>query len=57
VGTREFDAQKVGLKTSGYKGFPFNVTFDGNHNYGHEYGTKVLTTEDRWDLVEFLKTL
>lgn len=68
VGTREFDAQKVGLKTSGYKGFPFNVTFDGNSNGGHEYGTKgftlpngdkrgPLTKEERLDLLEFLKTL
>jgi len=57
VGTREFDPNKVGLKTTGHEGYPFNVTFDGNRNSGHEYGTKGLTQEDRWDLVEFLKTL
>ena len=57
VGTRQFDPKKVGLITNTNEGYPFNVTFVGNCNSGHEYGTKGLSQEDRWDLVEFLKTL
>ncbi len=68
VGSREFDPVKVGLKKSGYTGFLFNVRRRGNHNCGHEYGARriimpnglplePLTTEQRWDLVEYLKSL
>ncbi|MBZ5505293.1 MAG: ribonuclease E [Acidobacteriia bacterium] len=57
VGSREFDPEKVGLKSSGYDGFSFNVRLPGNGNGGHEYGTKVLSKEDRLDLLEYLKTL
>jgi mono/diheme cytochrome c family protein len=57
VGSREFDPEKVGLKSSGYDGFSFNVRLPGNSNGGHEYGTKVLSNEDRLDLLEYLKTL
>jgi hypothetical protein len=57
VGSREFDPQKVGLKSSGYDGFLFNTALPGNSNAGHEYGTKVLSKEDRLNLLEYLKTL
>jgi len=57
VGSREFDPEKVGLKSSGYDGFQFNTALPGNSNAGHEYGTKVLTKEDRLNLLEYLKTL
>jgi hypothetical protein len=57
VGSREFDPEKVGLKSSGYDGFLFNTKLPGNSNGGHQYGTKVLTKEDRLDLLEYLKTL
>ncbi len=57
VGSREFDPEKVGLKSSGYDRLSFNVRLPGNSNGGHEYGTKVLSKEDRLDLLEYLKTL
>ena len=57
VGSREFDPEKVGLKSSGYDGFLFNTKLPGNSNAGHEYGTKVLNKEDRLNLIEYLKTL
>jgi mono/diheme cytochrome c family protein len=57
VGSREFDPEKVGLKSAGYDGFQFNTALPGNCNSGHEYGTKVLTKEDRLNLLEYLKTL
>jgi hypothetical protein len=57
VGSREFDPEKVGLKSSGYNGFVFNTALPGNSNAGHEYGTKVLNKEDRLNLLEYLKTL
>lgn len=43
--------------------FQFNVydsagaPIPGNYNSGHEYGTGALTDEERWELVEYLKTL
>jgi hypothetical protein len=57
VGSREFDPEKVGLKSAGYDGFVFNTKLPGNSNAGHEYGTKVFNKEDRLDLLEYLKTL
>jgi hypothetical protein len=57
VGSREFDPERVGLKSAGYEGFVFNTKLPGNSNAGHEYGTKVLSKEDRLDLLEYLKTL
>jgi mono/diheme cytochrome c family protein len=50
VGSREFEPDKVGFKSSGYEGFTFNTkgiwddrTGDytkGNSNAGHEYGAR-----------------
>lgn len=69
VGSREFDPEKVGLKTSGYEGFHFNTIHKGNDNGGHEYGVRcrhspcgedeqpMLTREERLDLLEYLKNL
>jgi hypothetical protein len=45
------------------KTFEFNVygpdgnPLPGNYNSGHEYGTGNLTEQERWDLIEYLKTL
>ncbi len=64
VGSREFDAEKVGMKSTGYEGFVFDTRLNGNHNTGHDYGTKpakgpgdlpMLTKEQRLDLLEYLK--
>ncbi|HET8891355.1 MAG TPA: di-heme-cytochrome C peroxidase [Candidatus Angelobacter sp.] len=68
VGSREFDPDKVGLRSTGYDGFVFNTKLPGNSNGGHEYGTKgitlpngekrgPLTKDERMDLLEYLKTL
>lgn len=68
VGSREFDASKVGFKTDGYEGFLFDTSVLGNWNTGHEYSARevvlpdgeripALTHQQRMDLVEFLKTL
>lgn len=62
VGSRQFDPKYVGFKSSGYPGFLFDTSIPGNGNEGHEYGTgkddkPVLTAEQRWDLVEYLKGL
>jgi hypothetical protein len=55
VGSREFDPLNVGFDQTGGT-FDFDTTVVGNSNKGHEYGAK-LTDEQRWQLIEFLKTL
>jgi len=68
VGSREFDAEKVGLKSAGYDGFLFRTSIWGNNNNGHEYASgrspqpdgallSALTKEQRLDLLEYLKSL
>jgi cytochrome c1 len=68
VGSREFDPRKIGLRTEGYEGFTFKADQRGDFNSGHEYGTahapavngqtmEPLTDDERWDLVEYIKTL
>jgi len=56
VGSREFDPMNVGFDLAGGT-FEFDTTVEGNSNKGHEYGTKKLADEERWQLVEYLKTL
>jgi hypothetical protein len=57
VGNRKFDPEKVGYQTGkAAKGFRFDTSVPGNSNSGHEYGTK-LTDEERWALVEYLKSM
>jgi len=56
VGSREFDPEKVGLKSSGYNGFTFDTSHRGNSNAGHSCGTE-LDKEKRLDLLEYLKSL
>ena len=56
VGSREFDPERVGLKSSGYTGFTFDTRHAGNSNAGHTYGTG-LDKEERLDLLEYLKSL
>jgi cytochrome c1 len=66
VGNREFDTVNVGFNTDGCdKNNPednrrFAVEPKGNLNGGHEYGTgkdDKLTEQERWDLIEYIKTL
>jgi mono/diheme cytochrome c family protein len=57
VGSREIDPVNVGLVTDNYPGaFRFDTTVPGNSNSGHTYGT-TLTDAEKWDLVEYLKSL
>jgi hypothetical protein len=57
VGNREFDPGKVGYRSKEAEDlFEFETSIPANSNSGHEYGTK-LSDEQRWDLVEYLKTL
>lgn len=68
VGGREFDPVKIGLRSEGYEGFNFRANQRGDFNSGHEYGTvhapaingtkqDALTDPQRWELVEYIKTL
>ncbi|WP_051711068.1 c-type cytochrome [Andreprevotia chitinilytica] len=60
-GSSVFDQKNVGFVTTGpgtigggY--FQFDTSLPGNHNTGHEYGTG-LTDSEKWDLIEYMKTL
>lgn len=68
VGSREFDPVKVGFRSEGYDGFKFTTFRVGDMNGGHEYGggktpqmdgtvLPELTEDQRWDLIEYIKTL
>ena len=68
VGSREFDPVRIGLRTQSYDGFTFKADKRGDFNSGHEYGTvhapaingkkpEPMTDAERWDLVEYIKTL
>lgn len=63
LGSWEFDPKNVGyVLNSDDNDFVFDTTLPGNSNAGHEYGTgyygkPALTEEERWALVEYLKTL
>ncbi len=56
VGSREFNPEKVGFKSTGYTGFKFTTIQAGNKNTGHEYGS-TLNKQQRYELIEYLKTL
>ncbi len=68
VGSRELDPKKVGFRTEGYEGFRYLTDRRGNLNSGHEYAAgrtpqlngetlPPLNEEQRWQLVEYMKTL
>jgi len=68
VGSREFDAENVGLRWDGYEGFEFRTDIHGNSNAGHEYAAgrspqlsgevlPALDGDERLALLEYLKTL
>lgn len=60
VGSHEFDPVNVGfVMNKGKSEFRVkkgNTVQKGNSNLGHDYGTS-LTDGDKWDLIEFMKTL
>jgi len=65
VGSQEFDPKKVGYvstKPENGQASQMITTVDGifsagNSNYGHDYNNAKLTDEERWALVEYMKSL
>jgi mono/diheme cytochrome c family protein len=65
VGTREFDPVKVGFVTTPGPDNSFlyqtrdaqGQIIPGNSNAGHDYGNAQFSDDDRWAIVEYLKTL
>lgn len=64
---RDFDPVRVGVDTSGNSGkFLLDTTLEGNSNAGHSFENgprgngvigPLLTDEERWELVEYLKSI
>ena len=64
---RDFDPVKVGVDTTGNSGkFLFDTTLQGNSNAGHSFENgplgdgvigPLLTDQERWELVEYLKSI
>ncbi len=63
LGSWTFDPKNVGYVLHSHDNdFVFDTTLPGNSNAGHEYGTgyygePALTEQERWALVEYMKTL
>jgi hypothetical protein len=65
LGTREYDPVKLGFvtdKTAVGNVFEFKTgdaanPIDGNSNEGHDYSNDKLTDDDRYAIIEYLKTL
>ncbi|MFW5425934.1 MAG: di-heme-cytochrome C peroxidase [Methylophagaceae bacterium] len=67
IGSLEFAPKTMGFESSATCGtssehFLFDTTLKGNSNSGHEYGTgyygkPALTEQERWALIEYLKTI
>lgn len=66
VGSREFDPKNVGYSTAKFDGgFEVRIDQTGNSNAGHEFRNtpgkgrigRELTDEERWAIIEYLKTL
>jgi cytochrome c peroxidase len=60
TGTNMFDPKQVGLDADAAapgNSFAFDTTLEGNANTGHDYGNAALSDEDRWSLVEYMKSL
>jgi len=63
IGSWEFDPLNVGyISTETPGSFFFDTRLEGNSNAGHEYGTgidglPVISENDIWNLVEYMKTL
>ena len=67
LGSLAYDPVRVGYAmdqpttAEGYTPFTFDVSLKGNRNTGHEYLTRKdgtpFTDEERWQIVEYMKTL
>ena len=57
VGSREFDPVNVGYDTKPFDGgYRFDATLPGDSNAGHAWGTQ-LSDDQKWALIEYMKTL
>ncbi|AWK87121.1 di-heme-cytochrome C peroxidase [Azospirillum thermophilum] len=57
MGTTAIDPVKVGVDTAAQdNSFVFDTTKPGNRNTGHDFG-KDLSDEQRWQLIEYVKSL
>lgn len=57
VGSQEFDPKNIGFETKeNEENFKYDTAIFGNYNTGHLYGT-TLTEKEKWDLMEYMKTL
>ena len=54
-GYEVYDPVKVGFVSDQPTSYELDTTVAGNSNEGHLYGTQ-LTDDEKWDLIEFLKT-
>jgi len=60
TGTSVFDPKSVGFipdESAPGNAFKFDTTLEGNKNTGHDYGNATLSDDDRWDLVEYMKSI
>jgi hypothetical protein len=63
IGSMQYDAKNLGFDMSPVKeSFLFDTSLAGNSNAGHEYGMGYgeqggLTEDERWALIEYIKTL
>lgn len=63
IGSWEYDPKTLGyVSKQTENSFEFDTTLPGNSNAGHEYGTgfygePALTEQERWALIEYLKTI
>jgi hypothetical protein len=63
LGSMTFDPKNVGYEMTQVKdAFLFDTTLAGNSNTGHEYGAgygnvPAMTEDERWALIEYIKTL
>lgn len=59
-GYNVYDPKMLGYISTGAEAEKYGTRYDtsipGNSNAGHEYGT-TLSDQDKWDLIEYLKTL
>jgi mono/diheme cytochrome c family protein len=59
-GYNVYDPKNLGFVTTGAEaekvGFRYDTSVPGNSSAGHEYGT-TLSEQEKWDLIEYLKTL
>jgi len=56
LGSREYDTAKLGYVEDDRATFEFDVTKPGNSNQGHDYNNAQFTDEQRFELIEYLKT-